>query len=81
MTSRKPITSSFLVLILLLCAPMAMQAQKGQIKGRIFDVSNNEPLPFANIIIEGTTIGSTSDLDGNFLFTGLEPGYIKLVAT
>ncbi|MEZ5149426.1 MAG: carboxypeptidase-like regulatory domain-containing protein [Bacteroidales bacterium] len=29
----------------------------------------------------GTNIGSTSDLDGNFSFTGLEPGYVRLSAT
>lgn len=71
--------SIFLILLMLFSIPAL--AQKGQVKGRIFDASNNEPLAFANIIIDGTTIGSTSDLDGNFLFTGLEPGFIKLVAT
>jgi hypothetical protein len=61
--------------------PVASFAQQGAIKGRIFDESNNEPIPFANIIVFGTTIGSTSDLDGNFLFTGLEPGFVKLAAS
>jgi len=56
-------------------------AQNGQVKGVIKDAGNNEPLPFANVFIEGTQIGATSDLDGNFLFTGLEPGYIKLVGS
>ncbi len=58
-----------------------LQAQNGQVKGIIRDSGNNEPLAFANIFIEGTQIGATSDLDGNFLFTGLEPGYIKLVGS
>lgn len=58
-----------------------LQAQNGQVKGIIRDAGNNEPLAFANIFIEGTQIGATSDLDGNFLFTGLEPGYIKLVGS
>lgn len=56
-------------------------SQTGSIKGRVFNAKNNEPLPFTNIIISGTTIGSTSDLDGNFTFTALKPGYVKLVAT
>jgi hypothetical protein len=56
-------------------------AQQGKITGRIFDERNNDPIPFANIIINGTNIGSTSDLDGNFVFTGLEPGFVRLVAT
>lgn len=70
-----------LLLTMIALASLGATAQKGQIKGRIYDAASNEPLPFANIIIEGTTTGSTSDLDGNFLFTGIEPGYIKLLAS
>lgn len=55
--------------------------QNGKIEGRVYDVDNNEPLPFTNVVIWETTIGSTSDLDGNFKFTGLEPGYIRIAAT
>lgn len=50
-------------------------------KGRIFDESNNEPIPFANIVVFGTQIGSSSDLDGNFIFTGLNPGFIQLAVS
>ena len=57
------------------------QAQNGTIKGRVFNEKSNEPLPFTNIIVFGTTIGSTSDLDGNFIFTGIAPGFVKLAAT
>lgn len=53
----------------------------GIIEGRIYNARNNEPIPFANIVIWGTTIGSTSDLDGRFLFTGLAPGYVELRVT
>ena len=52
--------------------------QNGQIKGKVNDASNNDPIPFANVIVEGTQIGSTTDLDGNFTITGLQPGYINL---
>jgi len=58
-----------------------LSAQEARILGRVFDVRNNDPLPFANIIIDGTTIGTTSDLDGNFVFEGVEPGFIRLKAT
>ncbi len=70
-----------LILIIIFISAPALFSQKGKIKGRIFNISNNEPIPFANIVIWGTNIGSISDLDGNFLFTGIEPGYIRLQAT
>lgn len=50
----------------------------GTIQGRIFNSKNNEPVPFANIVVWGTNIGSSSDFDGNFKFAGLSPGYIEL---
>ena len=56
-------------------------SQTGKIEGKIFDKSNNEPLPFVNIIIEGTNIGSTTDLDGKFIFTGIDPGFVNLRAS
>ncbi len=65
----------------LILAIIQISAQTGTIRGRGFNEKNNEPLPFTNIIIFGTTIGSTSDLDGNFIFTGLKPGFVKLAAT
>jgi outer membrane receptor for ferrienterochelin and colicin len=60
---------------------MGLLAQTGSIKGRVYNIKNNEPLPFTNLIISGTNIGSVSDLDGNFLFTGLKPGFVKLEAS
>lgn len=53
-------------------------AQNAEIKGKITDASNNEPVSFANIVVVGTQTGSTSDIDGNFIITGLQPGFIKL---
>jgi hypothetical protein len=70
------ITVSILILLI-----QGSYSQNGRIQGRVFNKINNEPLPFTNLVIWETTIGSTSDLDGNFLFTGLEPGYVRLAAT
>lgn len=56
-------------------------AQSGQIKGRVYNAANNEPVPFANIVIDGTNIGSTSDFDGNFIFSALEPGFKRLAVS
>ncbi len=60
---------------------VSIHAQSGKIEGRITDRSNNEPLPFVNVIIDGTNIGSSTDFDGKFIFTGLEPGFINLRAS
>jgi hypothetical protein len=60
---------------------MIIAQDKGILEGRIFNSKNNEPLEFATIGIFGTSIGSISDLDGKFLFTGLKPGYVEIRAS
>ncbi len=72
---------STLILIAGFLTARAQEDGKGTIEGRIFNAKNNEPVPFASIIIWGTNIGSISDLDGNFLFTGVKPGFLQLAAS
>jgi hypothetical protein len=59
----------------------AVLAQTGTIKGRIYNAINNEPLPFANVGIQGTVYGATSDIDGNFRIENIEPGLYNVMAT
>lgn len=69
-----------LISIILIISNSALFSQTGQLKGKITNAVTNESIPFANVVIYGTNTVSTSDLDGNFIFTGLKPGYIKLQA-
>ena len=53
---------------LLIFTQIIVSQDKGTIKGLLTDKeANNEPLPFANIIVKGTTIGATTDFDGNYV--------------
>ena len=63
--------------ILLLLASNLM-AQTGTLKGRVYDALNNEALPFVNVVISNTTTGAVTDIDGNFIITGVKPGYVTL---
>jgi TonB-dependent SusC/RagA subfamily outer membrane receptor len=40
--------------------------QQLKVTGTITDASNGAPLPGVNIVIQGTTIGTVSDIDGNY---------------
>ena len=53
-----------LSVILLFLFVYPVFAQNGQISGRVFDQRNNDPLPFANVIVKGSQVGATTDLDG-----------------
>ena len=70
-----------IIIFVILQIPLWLLSQTGTIRGRVFNESTNEPLPFVNIVITGTNIGSTSDFDGNFLFTGVQPGFVSLTAS
>jgi hypothetical protein len=73
-----------LIILFILFDPSFIFSQeegRGIIEGRIFNATTNEPVPFASIVIWGTNIGSVSDLDGRFLFTGIKPGYVELRAS
>lgn len=54
-------------------------AQTGQLKGRILDSKTSEPLPFAHVFVNLTTLGTTSDDQGNYVLKGLPTGTHEIV--
>lgn len=74
-------TNKYIFTILLSFTILYSYSQSGTIKGRIFNSKNNEPIPFANILIEGSNLGSTSDLEGNFIFSNVKPGFTRLISS
>ena len=68
----------FFFFIIINLVTLSAFSQTASIKGKITNKVSNDAVPFANVVVIGTSIGTTSDLDGNFIFTGLNPGYIKL---
>jgi len=51
-----------------------MAGTTGKISGVIIDYSTDEPLPGANIVLEGTFLGAASDLDGFYNILTIPPG-------
>ncbi|MDY8134969.1 TonB-dependent receptor [Aquimarina sp. 2201CG5-10] len=53
--------------------------ETGTIAGTLSDKEgNNQPLPFANILIVGTTMGTSSDFDGKYEIANVPPGSYTL---
>lgn len=71
---------SLFALILLLSSTVLF-AQTGIIRGKVFDPINNEAIPFANVVLQGTTIGTTTDIDGRYELTNLEPDLYNIEAS
>ncbi len=72
----KKLILSFLAILLL--GSLTATAQKGFVIGTINDAEFNDVLPFANVLIKGTTTGTTSDFDGKYALE-LDAGIYTLV--
>ncbi len=68
-----------LLLALLLLVPVVAEAQQTTtaVQGRVRDAETNEPIPFVQIVFEGTTIGTETDMDGKFTISNTQ-GLTKL---
>ncbi len=53
--------------------------QKGTIKGKIIDKDNGETLIGVGVLVQGTTKGTQSDIDGNYMIS-LESGNYTIMA-
>jgi hypothetical protein len=67
--------------LLFLFMGSAITGQSGIIRGKVTDRKNNDPIPFATVIIQGTTSGVSSDLEGNYEIKNLNPGLYNLEVT
>ncbi len=73
---------NFLLLITLLISSFsqAQETKNGSIAGKLMDKElKDETLPFANVIIKGTNLGTTTDIDGLYAIENLKPGIYTVV--
>ncbi|RKY52761.1 MAG: TonB-dependent receptor, partial [Candidatus Neomarinimicrobiota bacterium] len=52
----------------------------GKIAGRVVDAKTGEPIPGANIWLEGTSLGSASDNNGSYFIINVPPGDYTIIA-
>ncbi len=67
--------------VALMLVSISAFSQKGTVRGNVFDIETGEPIIYGNIILEGTTYGNNTDLDGFFSLSGIPAGNYKLMAT
>ncbi|MBX2946722.1 MAG: TonB-dependent receptor [Cyclobacteriaceae bacterium] len=65
------------MLALVICSSYIGYSQSSAgfiVTGRIIDEQSKEPLPGATVIVQGTNLGSSSDLNGYFSISNVKPG-------
>lgn len=64
--------------IFLLILSVGYSQNTGTVKGKVIDLQTRGPIPFANVIVLDTEIGSISDENGAFIIKNVPLGYIKV---
>ncbi|MCH8568257.1 MAG: TonB-dependent receptor [Balneolales bacterium] len=57
------------------------ESATGSISGRVTDARSGEPLIAANVGVEGSSLGASTDADGFYTIQGIPTGTVVLVAT
>lgn len=71
----------FLLVILMMTGVFAYAQGDNSIKGFVYETSNGEPVMFANVFLKGTTLGSTTDINGYFSITRIPDGTYTIMVT
>jgi hypothetical protein len=71
---RKDRLKALLIMLAAMWANVFLaNAQETIVQGKVTDAASGDPIPFANVVFKGTSIGATTDFDGNFLIKTQNP--------
>ncbi len=62
-------------------AALPVLGQSGLIRGSVTDEVTNAPIPFATVVLQGSSTGTTTDFDGNFELGGVPAGTANIVVS
>ncbi len=87
-TRRVLITAGMVIFALSLACPVWAQRtaldaplEPATVKGRIFDDETGDSMPYTNVFISGTNIGTMAFTDGFYILRGLAPGTYTIKAS
>lgn len=69
----------FLFILLFIVVSISFSQTTGKITGKIIDKESREALIGVNVMLEGTTIGTVTDVDGNYLMLNVPVGTYNLL--
>ncbi|MDW7681377.1 MAG: TonB-dependent receptor, partial [bacterium] len=83
MQKKKPLFVLVLgvMILFLILTPDVYSGITGKISGIVKDADTGDALPGANVMLEGTTMGGATDLDGYFFIMNVPPGNYTLKVT
>ncbi|RJP61804.1 MAG: TonB-dependent receptor [Ignavibacteriales bacterium] len=75
--------NSFLILLILqiITYTSTFAARNGSIRGTITDAQSGDALPYANVVVMGTSYGDAADASGNYSISNIPPGNYTIRAS
>jgi hypothetical protein len=81
MKARIPFSPLALLIVLAISVSMLYAGTGGKVAGRVSDETTGQPLVGANIVLKGTSMGASADLDGNYAILNVPPGVYTVVVS
>lgn len=81
MNKSRALNRIIITLILLINSVFAFAQGDNTVKGFVYETATGEPMMFANVYLEGTTLGSTTDINGYFSITRIPDGSYFVMVT
>ena len=78
---KRSLTILLIIMIIFSSQSKAQTSNFGKLSGSIVDIETEEPLIGANIIVTGTTMGTMSNLQGQFTLSKIPVGKYRIKAT
>ncbi len=72
---------SVLAVVFSFLSGTAFAAASGTVEGTVKDAQTGDALPGANVLIVGTSLGASTDLNGNFTVGNVPPGVYSVRTT
>ncbi len=68
------------ITLVLLCLPMQLMGQQGTVTGTVTEMGTQRPLVNAQVVVQGTTIGSLTNARGQFSIPSVPSGEVNIRA-
>jgi outer membrane receptor for ferrienterochelin and colicin len=81
MLNRFTISLTQIILVVLLLCSNFIYAANGTLKGKIRNGQTDDPLPYSNVLLLGTSFGAAADKEGDYIIRNIPPGNYTLRAT
>ena len=71
----------FLATLIFILSIQLNAGTTGKISGKVTDAETDEVLPGINILVEGSTMGAASDVNGEYLINNITPGKYTIIVS